>query len=115
MLIALSAVLSVLVALPLGSAVGNSIFVTDAHGLHVTWQNFYRVATQANYWRSLGDTILISAGSSAFATIIGVALAWTLVRTNVPGARLLERLAILPIFIPPFRSEERRVGKECVP
>jgi iron(III) transport system permease protein len=101
-LLAVATVLTVLVVLPLGSVVSNSIFVTDAHGLHVTWQNFYHVATQANYWRSLGDTILISAGSSALATIIGVALAWMMVRTNVPAARLLERLAVLPIFIPPF-------------
>ena len=57
---------------------------------------------QPTYWRSLGDTIVISAGSTSLATLIGVALAWTLVRTNMPGARLLERLAILPIFIPPF-------------
>jgi iron(III) transport system permease protein len=31
-----------------------------------------------------------------------MALAWALVRTNTPAAALLERLAILPIFIPPF-------------
>ena len=51
---------------------------------------------------ALGNTLLVSFGATLIATVAGTCLAWVVVRTNTPFARLLERLATLPIFIPPL-------------
>ncbi|WP_246776976.1 iron ABC transporter permease [Microvirga sp. VF16] len=57
---------------------------------------------QSGYWLAAWNTVVISIGSMVLAAVIGVVLAWCLVRTNVPFARTLEQLATMPIFIPPF-------------
>lgn len=94
--------LAALVILPLCSVFIDSVLVVDGQHRRLGLQNFRTVATQPQYWASLWNTLVISTGATALATVIGVALAWILVRTNTPAARLLERLAVLPIFIPPF-------------
>lgn len=96
------AVLTVLIVLPLGSIALDSVLVVDAAGRHAGWQNFVVVASQFKYWASFGNTLVLAVGAATLAVAIGVALAWVLVRTNTPLAALLEKLAILPIFIPPF-------------
>jgi iron(III) transport system permease protein len=99
---AVALLLIVLVILPLGSVFIDAILVSDGTSRHLGLENFHKVATQAPYWVSLGTTLVIAIGATALASLIGVALAWILVRTNTPAAAILERLAILPIFIPPF-------------
>ena len=94
--------LIVLVVLPLGSVFIRAVMVAEGESSHFGLANFTIVATRLPYWISLGTTLVISLGATALATLIGVALAWVLVRTNTPAAALLERLAVLPIFIPPF-------------
>ncbi len=51
---------------------------------------------------ALGNTAIYAAGSSAFAMILGVGLSFLSTRTDMPGARLLGLLAMLPILVPPF-------------
>lgn len=101
-LFGVAAALMILVILPLGSVLLDSILVTDSQGRHLSFQNFTFVVSQLPYWISLGNTVVIALGAAALATVIGVALSWVLVRTNTPLARPLEQLAVLPIFMPPF-------------
>jgi iron(III) transport system permease protein len=100
--VAIIVALGVLIVLPLGSVLLDSIFVGDGNARHLSAQNFLTVAVQLRYWEALGNTVLIAAGATLIATATGVALAWVLVRTNAPFAGALESLAVLPIFIPPF-------------
>src|SRR3546814_9580560 len=52
-------------------------------------------------------------GVAVLATLpIAFALAWVLARYRFPGRLLVDGLVHLPLVLP--RSEERRVGKECV-
>src|SRR3546814_17670503 len=49
---------------------------------------------------------------------VGIYAPWRLARIDIPGAKphpdnLVESLAMASV-LPPLRSEERRVGKECV-
>jgi iron(III) transport system permease protein len=94
--------LLILVVLPLCSVFVRAVLVTEGQDSHFGLANFYTVVTRLPYWVSLGTTLVISIGATLLATVIGVALAWILVRTNTPAAAMLERLAVLPIFIPPF-------------
>ncbi len=94
--------LAVLIVLPLGSVLLDSIFVGDGNARHLSAQNFLTVAGQLRYWAAFGNTVVIAAGATLIATATGVALAWVLVRTNAPFAGTLESLAVLPIFISPF-------------
>jgi iron(III) transport system permease protein len=96
------ATIGILIVLPLGSILSVSVLVGDGATRHLGWDNFIKVGGQAPYWLALLNTITISLGAAALASLIGVALAWTVTRTNAPFAALLERLAVLPIFIPPF-------------
>ena len=61
-----------------------------------------KVLTSGGYWSALGNTVGVALGATVTACVIGVGLAWILVRTNVPGKRLLEQLVVVPMFIPPF-------------
>lgn len=51
---------------------------------------------------ALFNTAIYTAGSSALAMALGVGLSFLSTRTDMPGARLLGLLAILPILVPPF-------------
>lgn len=51
---------------------------------------------------ALVNTAIYAAGSSALAMTLGVGLSFLSTRTDIPGARLLGLLAILPILVPPF-------------
>ncbi len=48
------------------------------------------------------NTVRLAAVVTVFATLIGVALAWIVVRTDVPGKGIIRALAILPFIFPPY-------------
>jgi len=50
----------------------------------------------------LANTLLVGAGTTAGALLIGAALALILVRIDTPGRRLLEPLVLLPFYITPL-------------
>jgi iron(III) transport system permease protein len=51
---------------------------------------------------ALVNTAIYAAGSSALAMALGVGMSFLSTRTDIPGARMLGLLAILPILVPPF-------------
>src|SRR5262249_51814963 len=48
------------------------------------------------------NTLLISAGSTVLATLLGVSLAWINARTNCPWRDRLEPYNLIPFFLSPF-------------
>jgi iron(III) transport system permease protein len=52
--------------------------------------------------RALGRTVLLAASVSVAAAALGLAAAWTVVRTDLPGRRLWRVLLPLPLVIPSF-------------
>ena len=54
------------------------------------------------HWAALLNTLVIGLGATTFACAAGIPMAWLFARTNLPGKGLLEKLATIPIFIPPF-------------
>lgn len=48
------------------------------------------------------NTIIVATGSTLFALVVGVGLAWILARTDVPFATTLEQLVIVPFYLSPL-------------
>jgi iron(III) transport system permease protein len=94
--------LAVLVVLPLCALLLRGFTSTEAGRTVVTLDAFRHVLTDRSYWASMGNTLVISVGATVLAATLGVFLAWSVVRTNVPYGGFLERIATVPIFIPPF-------------
>jgi len=49
---------------------------------------------------AFGTTLLLAAGMTLIAVPLGAALAFLIMRTDVPGRRWLGPLILLPIFVP---------------
>ena len=92
----------VLVVLPLCALLFQGITREVDGRVELTTAHITAVVGGAGYWVALGNTVLIALGATLLACVVGVGLAWVIVRTNVPGKRLLEQLVALPMFIPPF-------------
>ncbi|MBN1140164.1 MAG: iron ABC transporter permease [Anaerolineae bacterium] len=52
--------------------------------------------------RIFGDTLLMGALTATFGTLVGFIFAYTVVRCNVPGKRLVHIMALVPTVSPPF-------------
>jgi iron(III) transport system permease protein len=63
-----------------------------------TWDELVSPNTRAPLWRTVQLMVLVS----AFSTVIGVALAWLVMRTDLPGRRVWRISAALPLVIPSF-------------
>jgi iron(III) transport system permease protein len=53
-----------------------------------------------DFWKALRNTFLVAGASAALVTVIGAALAWIVLRTKLPGRRILDVLSFLSIGIP---------------
>ena len=93
---------TVLVVLPLAALLFQG-FTRDADGkVEVTTRHLTGVLGNSGYWTAFANTVGVALGATALACLIGIGLAWIIVRTNVPAKRWLEHFAVLPMFIPPF-------------
>lgn len=57
------------------------------------------VLTDPDFWDALSTTALFSVGLTALAVPLGAGLAFLLTRTDIPGARLIEPLVLVPMFL----------------
>lgn len=69
-------------------------------GWTLSW--YARVYTDPGNLRALGNSLVVAAGSALFATVLGTALAWVVVRTDTPWRGVLEVSALVPFICPPF-------------
>ncbi|QSX08695.1 iron ABC transporter permease [Alkalibacter rhizosphaerae] len=76
----------------------NSFIVGDGYGL----QNYVTVFTDKTILRSMTNSFKVVLTSTFLSTVLGVFLAWAVVRTDVPGKKYWRRLLSIPYFIPPF-------------
>jgi len=66
-----------------------------------TLSNFSKVFLAGDFGRLLQTTVLFALGSTALAMALGVALAWLVERTDLPGRNVFRVLVILPMATPP--------------
>lgn len=62
----------------------------------------WAVATSARAARAVARTVVLATTVTAVATVLGVALAWLLERTDLPGRALLGVLAAVPLVVPTY-------------
>jgi iron(III) transport system permease protein len=65
----------------------------------LSWAAFRFVLTDPDFYASLWNSIQIAVGMTLIAVPLGSLLAYLLVRTDVPGARWIEPLVLVPMFI----------------
>jgi iron(III) transport system permease protein len=57
------------------------------------------VFADSDFWTALGTTLVVAAGMALIAVPLGAALAFLMVRTDVPGRNWLEPLILTPVFV----------------
>jgi sulfate transport system permease protein len=86
------AMVSVLILIPLASVL--------VYSLSLSGEEFWQIITSANVLYAFGTSILCSFIAAVINCIFGVILAWTLVRYDFPGKRILDGLIELPFALP---------------
>ena len=67
-----------------------------------TLSNFKTVFTNEVILYAISNTLIASIGSTTFATVVGVTLAWLNVRTNVPARPFLHICNTIPFYLSPY-------------
>src|SRR5207245_564967 len=75
--------------------------VTDEGG-RLTLVNFAAFFTDAFYLRALWKSLVLGAATVAASSVIGIAVAFLLVRFDFPGRSLFGYLTMIPIISPPL-------------
>lgn len=90
--------LAIALILPLMELLWRS--VADRNGAFVGLANYYTYFTTPALSRSLTNSLLVAGAAAFIATLLGFVYAYTVVRTQAPGRRVLLALAMLPLFMP---------------
>jgi iron(III) transport system permease protein len=67
-----------------------------------TLRNFKTVFTNEVILYAIGNTLMASLGSTLFATVVGVTLAWLNMRTNLPARPVLHVCNTIPFYLSPY-------------
>ena len=97
--IAVWLLLALLLAWPLSGIVRASLTVGDG-ALGVG--NFVTVFSQPRHLRAIGNTLLVGVGGMAGALLLGIPLAFLVVRVRLVGRTAIQTLAVLALVSPPF-------------
>ncbi len=92
------AILISLLAWPLSGILYASLTVGTETGLG----NFAEILSQPRHLRAIGNTLMVGAGGMIGALILGVTLAFLVVRIRLRGRAAIQTLAVLALVSPPF-------------
>src|SRR5690606_610734 len=68
----------------------------------LTLENFGTILGEETYQRAFLNTFLVGVLATAMAALLGILLAWIVVRSDVPWANALRVGIMIPFFISPF-------------
>ncbi len=69
---------------------------------HLTLQHYRTAYADPDTWEVLLNSFVFAGGSAALSIVLAGVIAWVVVRTNAPGARFFELIAIVPNIMPPL-------------
>ncbi len=78
----------------------SSSFHDQAGGLTFAW--YVEAYTNPANYRAILNTLIVAGGTAVSATVFGTFMAWAVVRTDMPGRRLIEAASIVPFISTPF-------------
>jgi iron(III) transport system permease protein len=97
-----TAIVAIVTVVPVGY-LAYGAFRTAAPGLPGGWTTSkFNFLASHDFVHLLYNTTVIAVGGSALGFAIAVALAVAIVRMNIPGARWLDNLVVLPAYLPAF-------------
>jgi iron(III) transport system permease protein len=96
--VAVALFMAVIAIYPLGTVLVR-IFVSNGH---VDLSGLRRTFDQPDIWTLVKNTLIVVAGSSALALVIGGVLAWVNERTDARMGLLTESLPLVPFLLPPI-------------
>ncbi len=104
---ALLLLLSVLIVLPVGVLLLGSVLSEAPRALRFDWSgltlaNYRDVLAATGFAPLLAATLGAALAGTVGAALIGASLAWLAVRTDIPGRRVLDLVAVMPLFVPPL-------------
>ena len=93
----------IMVLYPIGTLIYKSFVISErGKPLIYSLSNYVRIFTTYRYLLAIKNSLIISTLVTAFAGVIGIALAWITARTNTPLRGKLEPLNMIPYFLSPF-------------
>ena len=61
---------------------------------------YAKLFKDSDFWNAVGNTLIVAASSAAIIVVIGALLAWIVVRTRMPGRKILDFVSFMSIGIP---------------
>jgi len=68
----------------------------------ISFNAFLQVVHDPNVLRVTWNTLVVCAGGTIIAVIVGLFFSWVTARTNTPFAKIIEAVSIMPLLIPPL-------------
>jgi iron(III) transport system permease protein len=75
-------------------------FLDKAGNLSLVW--YVEAYTDPRNYQAILNTLIIAGGAALIATVFGTFMAWAVVRTDLPGWRIIEAASIVPFISTPF-------------
>lgn len=91
--------LAVLIAWPIGWLILMSF--DDGQG-GFTLANYVRAATAKRYWDAAVNSLILSTSVGFLSVVVATPLAWAIARTNMPGRRFIQVMALASLITPGF-------------
>jgi iron(III) transport system permease protein len=91
-----------LIAGPILCGLVRSLLVWHDDAISVSLANFSGLLGDARFYIAIGNTLLCGIATTALSLALGIALAWIVARTDVPGRRWFETLNLVPFFMSPY-------------
>jgi iron(III) transport system permease protein len=75
-------------------------FIDRSGELSLVW--YIEAYADPRNYQAILNTLIIASGAALFATTFGTFMAWAVVRTDMPGWRIIEAASIVPFISTPF-------------
>lgn len=92
-------VLSPLLLIAYQSSLNGPFFAESSHFDTGAWRY---VLGARQFWRAFGTSAIVATGMVGIGVPFGAVLAFIMVRTDIPGRRILEPAVLVPIFLSPI-------------
>ena len=99
-MVIVGAVLVCLVVLPVVRMVWSSFQKNPPLDATATVHNYVEAYTSSTTYSALGNTAIFAVGAATLAMVLGFAIAWFSVRTNMPLGRIVMPITIIPLILP---------------